>query len=550
MTEWNFADVWEAIAERFPDAPALGEPGRETRWRDFDSRADGVAGALLDAGLGHQAKVAQYLFNDPAYLESVFACFKAGMVPVNTNYRYTGDELAYLWANADVEAVVFHDDLAERCEQLRPRLPAIRLWLWVDAGTGATCPAWATPYEEAADGGGARVVPPWGRSGADLFLLYTGGTTGHPKGVMWEQATLFRMLEKLNGRTPAQDADPTARAATFDRPGPRVLPAAPLMHGTAMWFAMPTLGEGGCVLTTRDRTFDAARLLDTVAREQVKGLCIVGDAFARPMVDALDAEPGRWDLDALRLLLSSGAMFSAATKARFLAHAPRVTIVDSLGSSESGGLGRSVTSADDGEGERTASFRVGPNTRVVDDDGRDVVPGSGQRGRLAVSGNIPVGYYGDPVKTAETFLRIDGRLHVVAGDWAEVDASGTIRLLGRGSECINTGGEKVYPEEVEDALKTLDGVGDAVVIGLPDERFGEVVVALVEPSAGPVDGAALVVALRRSLAAYKVPRHVIQGPIRRLPNGKADYRRLRAEAAATLEPVGSHAGSGSIEDTI
>jgi acyl-CoA synthetase (AMP-forming)/AMP-acid ligase II len=526
---WNFADVWEAVADRFPDEPALAAAGRGTSWRSFDERADGVAAALLAAGLGRQAKVAQYLFNGPEYLESVFACFKAGLVPVNTNYRYTGDELAYLWDNAEVEAVVFHSDLVDRCDELRGRFGRIRLWLWVDAagaGGDGACPDWAVPYEQAATSAPGRTTAEWGRSGDDLFLLYTGGTTGHPKGVMWPQRTLFTMLEELNGRDPGDVADPVGRAAALDRPGPRVLPAPPLMHGTAMWFAMPALDQGGCVVTVGDRSFDPAALLDTIVADRVKGVCIVGDAFARPLADALDAEPDRWDLSGLRVVFSSGVMFSAATKARVLAHAPRALIVDSLGSSESGGLGRSLTNA--GDDASTASFKVGPTTRVVDDDGRDVAPGSGQRGRLAVTGRIPIGYYGDPVKTAETFLTIDGVVHVVAGDWAEVDEDGTIRLLGRGSVCINTGGEKVYPEEVEEAIKACAGVRDAVVVGIPNERFGEEVAAVVEPSPGiELDADAILAELRDHLAGYKVPRRVLVRDVGRAPNGKADYRALR-----------------------
>ena len=524
---WTYANVWEAVADRFPDAPAVDGDGRITTWRDFDQRADGVAAALLDAGLDQQAKVAQLLYNSPEYLESLFAAFKAGLVPVNTNYRYTGDELAYLWDNADVEAVVFHGDLADRCDELRHRLDGIKLWLWVDAGTGP-CPEWAVPYEDAAGRRPGRTTPSWGRSGSDLYLLYTGGTTGHPKGVMWPQDTLFRMLEELNNRKPDETADAVAHAATLTKPGPRVLPAPPLMHGTATWFAMPALSQGGCVVTLSDRNFDPARLLDTIVDEDVKGLCIVGDAFARPIADALDAEPDRWDLTGLRVLFSSGVMFSAATKARILAHASRCLLVDSLGSSESGGLGRTLTSADDEGTGATAAFRIGPTTRVVDDDGKDVVPGSGERGRIAVRGHIPIGYYGDPVKTAETFLTIDGVVHVVAGDWAEVDEDGTIRLLGRGSVCINTGGEKVFPEEVEEAIKAQPGVRDAVVVGVPDERFGEMVVAVVEPTPGAaVDPGALTTELRDHLAGYKVPRRVIVREVGRAANGKADYRGLR-----------------------
>jgi 3-oxocholest-4-en-26-oate---CoA ligase len=537
LDQWNIADVWEAVADRFPEEPALSTPGRSTSWRNFSSRSDGIASALLAAGLGHQAKVAQYLYNCPEYLESVFACFKAGFVPVNTNYRYTGDELAYLWDNADVEAVVFHSDLVDQCDELRRRLAAIRLWLWVDGGDGRVCPDWAVPYEQAADnsiGARDRVVAPWGRSGRDIFLLYTGGTTGHPKGVVWEQDTLFRMLESLAGRTAGDVADPVGRAAVLLRPGPRVLPAPPLMHGTALWYVMPVLSGGGCVLTNPDRTFDAERLLDIVVQEQVKGLCIVGDAFARPLVEAIEAEPRRWNLDALRLVFSSGVMFSAALKARLLAHATHATISDSLGSSESGRVANQLSTADGGY-EATAAFKVGPLTRVIDEQGGDVALGSRQRGRVVVTGHIPVGYYNDPLKTAETFVMLDGRRHVVTGDWAEVEADGAIRLLGRGSICINTGGEKVYPEEVEEAIKAFGGILDAVVVGMPDDRFGEVVVAVVEPApASSLDESALVEELRRRLAGFKVPRFVIQQPIGRAPNGKADYQRLRADVASTL----------------
>jgi fatty-acyl-CoA synthase len=533
---WNYADVWEAAAERFPDAVAQVGAGRVTMWRELDQRADGIAAALLEAGLARQAKVAQYLYNDPAYLESVHACFKAALVPVNTNYRYTGDELAYLWDNADVEAVVFHADLVERCDELRHKLADIRLWLWVDDGTDATCPDWAVPYEEVASTANERIRPSWGRSGDDLLLLYTGGTTGHPKGVMWPQDTLFHMLEGLNGRKPAADADATARAEALKKPGPRVLPAAPLMHGTALWFAMPALAQGGSVVTQADRKFDATRLLDTVVDDEVKGLGIVGDAFARPLVHALDAEPDRWDLSGLRVIFSSGVMFSPEAKAGFLKHAPQAVIVDSLGSSESGGLGRTQTRAGETSTTASAAFRTGPTTRVIGEDGTDVVPGSGQKGRLATTGHIPLGYYGDPVKTAETFVQLDGTTYVVAGDWATVDTDGTIKLLGRGSVSINTGGEKVYPEEVEEALKRAAGVRDAVVVGIPDERFGEVIAAVVEPEPGatlvPAD---LQAEVKRTLAAYKAPRHIlVVESIGRAPNGKADYARLRQAAEDQL----------------
>jgi acyl-CoA synthetase (AMP-forming)/AMP-acid ligase II len=533
---WNYADVWEEIAQQLPEATAQVCGDRRFTWTEFDRRADGVAAALLDAGLGHQDKVAQYLYNGPEYIESMFAAFKAGLVPVNTNYRYADDELLYLWDNADTAAIVVHADLGDRAARLRDRLPDVKLWLWVDAPDGMACPDWAVPYEEVAGASGPRRVRgPWGRSGDDLTLLYTGGTTGLPKGVMWPQHEIFQMLERTNSRVLPDPPDAVALAATNTKPGPRFLPAPPLMHGSAQWFAFPVLNRGGSIITVPDRRFDATALLDTLAAERATGVGIVGDAFARPLLDLLDAHPGRWDLSALRVVLTSGAMMSADVKRRLLLHLDNATLIDGLGTSESGGLGQSSVDRKSLEagGAATAEFKVNESTRVVDDDGRDVVPGSGQRGRLAVAGFVPVGYYKDPEKTASTFVELDGRRHVIAGDWAEVSADGTITLLGRGSGCINTGGEKVYPEEVEEALKTHTTVVDAGVIGLPDERFGETIAAVVELVPGAaLDADALREHVRSVLAGYKVPRSVVAiDTLGRLPNGKMDYPRLRAWAA-------------------
>jgi len=529
-TRWNFADMWEAVAARQPDAPALVHGGETTSWGDLARRAGAIGTALIVAGLPHQAKVALYLANGPEYLEALFGTFTAGLVPVNTNYRYTESELAYLWRNADAEAVVFHGRFADQCATLRPDLPAVRVWIWVDDGTNP-CPEWAWPYDEVV-AGPAGDVRPWSRSGDDLFLIYTGGTTGRPKGVMWPQHSLFRSIERGYG-TPLEPADPDALLDRLRLPGQRVVVAAPLMHGTACFFAMSRLTHGGCVITVPG-AFDPVLLLDTLEAERAKGVCIVGDAFGRPIAAALASEPGRWDLTALRLIFSSGVMFSPECKAALLARAPRAVVADSLGSSESGGLGVSTTAP--GERSTSGGFRVGPTTRVVDDDGRDVAPGSGEAGRLAVSGDIPVGYHGDPEKTAATFLRIDGITHVVAGDWAEVGTDGTIRLLGRGSACINTGGEKVFPEEVEEAIKRTPGVRDAVVVGLPDDRFGEVITAVIEPDPGhEVDRDAVDARVRADLAGYKAPRHlVVVRSIGRAANGKADHPRLRQVAAEAV----------------
>lgn len=534
MGDWNFAYLWENAADVWPDRDCLVHGARRLSWREVDRRADGLAQHLLDAGLERQQAVAQYLYNSPEYMESMFAAFKAALVPVNTNYRYTADELLYLWDNADAGAVVFHATFVPTIDAIRERLPKVRAWLWVDDGTHA-CPDWATPYETAvATPTDGRVIPAWGRSGDDLDFLYTGGTTGMPKGVMWRQDDLFRMLEVSQGSPLIEPPDPEA---FHDREGTRgvtALPAAPLMHGTACWFVLPILARGGTAVTLTSPSLDAVELLDAVVEHKVKGLCIVGEAFARPIITELEAHPGRWDLSSLRVLFSSGAMLGQESKRRLLAHAPRLMVVDGLGSSESGSLGRSVV--DDPDAARTATFKLSPTARVITEDGRDVVPGSGERGLLAVGGYIPLGYWGDPEKTAATFREIGGRRYVVAGDWATLDEDGTITLLGRGSSCINTAGEKVFPEEVEEALKRHPSVADAGVVGVPDERFGEAVTAIVQlaPDA-ELDEAGLIAHVKSQLAGYKAPKRVLAAEsFPRGPNGKLDHKALKAQALAAL----------------
>jgi acyl-CoA synthetase (AMP-forming)/AMP-acid ligase II len=534
MSGWNLADLWEALADHQPDALAQRQAGRSTTWAEFDRRADGLAAALLAAGVAEQDKVAQYLYNSPAYLESCFAAYKAGLATVNTNYRYTADELVYLWDNADVVAVVFHGTFSERCEDVRDRLPRVRTWLWVDDGHGA-CPSWANPYDEAAanppDG---RVAGPWGRDGDHLVLLYTGGTTGMPKGVMWRQDDLVGALDSANRNPLPSLPDLEAVKARVTKPGPRNLPAAPLMHGTGLFNAISNLLIGGSVITMEGRRFDPVELLDTVEQERINSMAIVGDAFAKPILKALDAEPERWDISSVRVIVSSGIMWSAETKQGLLRHNDRLIMVDSLGSSEAIGMASSTTKAE-GAAE-TASFQLGPEGRVVTDDGRDVEPGSGEIGRVAMRGRTPVGYYKDEEKSAATFQMIDGVRYSIPGDFATVDADGTVRLLGRGSQCINTGGEKVYPEEVEEVLKLHPTVADAAVVGLPDERFGEAITALVEPHAGDViDEAVLIAHVKDRLAGYKAPKRVL--PVRsvgRAANGKLDYKSLKAIAAAEV----------------
>ena len=535
MSDWNFAEVWEQIAHLQPELPAVVRGPVVRSWRSFDHRADALAARLLAAGLGHQSKVALYLHNSAEYLETLFAVFKAALVPVNTNYRYVDDELVYLWEDGDVEAVVFHGSFAERAASVRERVPRVRLWLWVDDGSGP-CPEWAEPYEDVA---GAAVEGPVvsgrGRSGDDLFLLYTGGTTGMPKGVMWRQDDLFAVLNKTaRVRYPEEGtlSDVAAHLPPLDVPRGRVVPAAPLMHGTAAFAAFAMLDSGGCVVLTEGWRFDAAELLDTIEAQRVTDVSIVGDAFAKPLLDELEANPGRRDLSTLTVMLSSGVMWSAPVKEGLVRHVPGLLCVDTLGSSEAVGLARSVSSAR--KTTATAGFTLGPDAMVIDDAGEPVQPGSGQIGLVALRGRTPIGYYKDPEKSSATFRVIEGQRWVIPGDHAQVDAEGRIVLLGRGSSTINTGGEKVFPEEVEEALKLHPDVHDAVVVGVPHERFGQMVVAVVEPEQGrTVAEAVLIAFVKEHLAGYKAPRHVlVVDSIGRAPNGKVDQRRWREEAVA------------------
>jgi fatty-acyl-CoA synthase len=534
MPGWNFADVWEIVAEQIPDAQAQVQGDRRVSWSESDRRANGIAHTLLERGAAEQDKVAQYLYNGPEYIESMFGTFKAGLVPINTNYRYQDDELVYLWDNADCVAVVFHGVFTETIERIRDRVPKVATWLWVDDGHGDR-PDWAIAYEESAASHPERVVAPWGRDGDQLLMTYTGGTTGMPKGVMWRQDDLFRTLvSQMNPIYRDSEADAELVRQSVTQAGPIGLPACPLMHGTGLYTQLIVLSLGGSTVTLVNRRFDVEEMFDTIESEKVNQIAIVGDAFGRPMLKALDENPGRWDLSSLFLVASSGVMWSEQIKQGLLKHHPGMLLVDAFSSSEAVGMGQSVSSG--ASTSHTAKFTLGENTIVVTEDGRRVEPGSDEIGRVAVGGFQPVGYYKDPEKSAATFIEIDGKRYSCPGDYAKVEADGSLTLLGRGSVVINTGGEKVFPEEVEEVLKTHASVRDAVAVGVPDERFGEVVAAVVEAADGAdVDADDVIAHVRSKLAAYKAPKQVlVVSTIGRAPNGKVDYKRLKAEATDRL----------------
>ncbi len=538
-TSWNYADVWEAVTDVQPGAPAQVQGERLLTWEEMDHRADGIGQWLLGQGLDRQDKVALYLYNCPEYLEALYGAVKVAAVPVNTNSRYADDELVYLWDNADAAAVVFHGAFTGRVERIRSRVPKVRGWLFVDDGT-SQCPPWATRYEDAAKSAAGRVRPPWPRSPDDLIMLYTGGTTGMPKGVMWRQDDLFARTNESGFRRYDESKGLAGIVASLREQGPgmTLLPACPLMHGTGGFTAMECFNEGGKVVLLEGRHFDPAELFDTVEREQVNGIVIVGDPFARPMLAALDAEPDRWDLSSLLGILSSGAMWSEEVKEGLLRHRPEMVLLDYFSSTEAVGLGASMSSGQ--ATSKTADFVLGADVKVLDGDGRPVEPGSDTVGVLALAGRNPVGYYKDEDKSAATFVVVDGVRYSIPGDYAQVRADGSVHLLGRGSSSINTAGEKVFPEEVEEALKTHPAIRDAAVVGVPDPAFGEMVVAIVEPSGDePPSEQELIDHVKGRLAAFKAPRRVRVVPtVGRSPSGKLDYRRHARETAEWLANAG------------
>lgn len=537
---WTMADVWEAIAAAQPEHPATIQGDRVVSWAQFDARADALAAHFIHRGLSYQGKVAAFLFNGTEYLETYYAAFKGGFAPVNTNYRYGPEELVYLFDNADAEAIVFHAGFSEIVDRIRPRLPKVRTWIAV-AETGHPAPDWAEDYEAIVAKTPAQrpVRAGWGRSGDDLLLLYTGGTTGMPKGVMWRQDDLFQVLGAGGNATlgipPAESiAELLERHRGPDHLKPVSLVACPLMHGTGQFSSFIAMIAGGTIALLPSRKFDAVELWNEAERLKATNIVLVGLAFSTPMLEALEANPGRWDLSNVRVMSSSGSMWSQENKRGLLSHVKNAIITDSFGSSEAVGMGMSASAP--GAEAQTAAFMLGPNCGVFSEDGRRIEPGSGERGLVAVSGFLPVGYYKDPEKSAKTFKVMDGQRWSVPGDWAEVNADGSLKLLGRGSVCINTGGEKVFPEEVEEALKRHATVRDAVVVGVPDARFGERICAVVEPETGAAPTLKdLVEYVHTQLAGYKAPRElVVVDSIGRAPNGKVDYKAIKDRALKAL----------------
>lgn len=528
MQGLSFGAVFAGICKHVPAQDvALIHGDRTVRWGEFDRATDALAAAFLRAGAVQGDKVAHLMRNSPAYLLTTIAAFKARMVHVNVNYRYTGEELFYILDNSDAAVVVYDAEFAEVMASLKDRLPLVKLWLQV--GRAPERPDFALDFDAAC--AGPAELPPQDHRYDDMMFIYTGGTTGYPKGVMWDQGAVWTMLgggAAEMGGAPAETIEALKAQIATGLGRHRMLVMPPLMHGSGFLMAIYTLARGGSVVTLTDRSFQALEALDACARHRPDQAVIVGDAFARPLLRALDEGAG--EISSLVFMISSGTMWSPEVKAGLLRHNPSLLIIDSLGSSESLGMGAAVQTADNA-GAATR-FLHDENTIVVDEDMQPVTPGSGQIGRVARGGLIPRGYYKDPVKTAATFVTIGGQRYSMAGDHATVEADGTMVLMGRGNQCINSGGEKIFPEEVEETLKLHPAVEDALVFGVADDKWGQAVTAVVE-TRETVAEAELMALVRQHLAAYKAPKHILfVAKVPRAPNGKADYAAAKALAAA------------------
>ena len=550
--EFNLADLFECVAARVPECEAVVWGEQRLTYRQLDERANRLAHALQSGGVLPGQHVGVYMYSRPEFLETMLAAYKIRAVPINVNYRYVAEELAYLFANADLVALVTERGFGPTVAEVRHRVPTLHTVIVVEDGTDSAAEDILRYERLLAESSPDNDFAP--RSGDDLYILYTGGTTGLPKGVMWRQEDIFfaTLGGGRGGAPPLERAEEVGdiaaqgaagRLAALLPPGAEApeqyvsMALGPLMHASGQWSALNALLGGCTAVLYPDRSLDMGRVLRLIGEEQVTMLTVVGDAVARPLVEALEAEPGAYDTSSILMLGSGGSILSADVKERLLRQIPTALIItEAIGSSESPVQALSITTKGAAP-TPTLAFGAKDLTTVFDDNLRPVEPGSGVVGRLATAGRVPVGYYKDEAKSAQAFVEVDGVRWSLPGDMATLDADGTIRLLGRGSLCINTGGEKVYPEEVEAVLKSHRAVGDALVIGMPDARWGEVVVAVVAPATGEAwPGIGPIQAHCRSrLAGYKIPRTLFVVPsVERMPSGKADYRWARTVAAGDL----------------
>ncbi|MBK6348845.1 MAG: acyl-CoA synthetase [Proteobacteria bacterium] len=518
---FNLADLFEVVAACVPERTAFRCGAHTLTFRELDQRASRFGSALRARGFGRGDHVGIQLYNSVEYLEAFLGCCKIGAVPINVNYRYVSEELRYLFTTLDMKCLVYGAEFESEVATTAPLVPTLKTLLRVGGGAPA---AGVEDFAAVVAAGSPDLDDP-GRSDDDIYMLCTGGTTGMPKGVMWPQKAIF--MAALGGggiyfrRPPIQRPE---ELAEFVPHGPPLVyfAVAPLMHGAAMWASLIALFAGYTVVVNDEPRFDPEHVWDIVAREGVNILSVVGDAMALPLIRALEEQPGRWDLSRMFVFGSGGAIFTEQAQARLRAVLPRISCANGMGSSESGLLGGRENADRSGSGYIVLDQR--PDLALIDDEGR-IVTEPGSEGTLVRTGYLPVGYYGDPAKTAATFVKIDGKSWCVTGDRARIDEAGNYHVLGRGSQCINTGGEKVYPEEVEEAALRYEAINDVLVVGAPDERWGQKVVAVVALLPDKqFHQAAFERVCRERLAGYKVPRSVvIVEEIMRSPAGKADY---------------------------
>jgi fatty-acyl-CoA synthase len=533
---FNFADLFRIVVDTVPDKEALVCGARRLTYRQLEERSRGLALWLRAKGIVAGDTVGIHAYNCNEFVETCLAAFMLKAIPVNVNYRYTSEELRYLYDNAELKALIYDADLENRNAAAIQAAPGLRAMARIGAegGSGIPAIAVAVPYEAALTAA-SGTLDDIELSDDDFILLYTGGTTGMPKGVIWPHKALF--YAGFGGGGSFSPNGPISKPEELvDRINEgmsiKLLPTAPLMHGAGLWATLIGLYGGNTVYLDRKPGFDAERTLDMIVAEQINVIMIVGDAMGIPLLDALRAHPGRWDLSCLMAISSASALFSEHIQQalkEFLP--PYIRMVNSMGSSETGQAGVSLEPAKEG----LISLTRNDTTNVAIDGVRFARPG--EMGILVRMGHLPVGYFKDPKKTAETFTMIEGKRCSISGDIARLEEDGTITVFGRDSQCINSGGEKVFTEEVEEAIRSHDGIADAVVIGLPDERWGQKVVAIIALRPGAAeDGEAIKAHVRRHIAGYKVPKDIIfVAEVLRTPVGKADYRWAKVAAEQQLQ---------------
>jgi acyl-CoA synthetase (AMP-forming)/AMP-acid ligase II len=535
--KFNIADLFESLVDAIPEREAVACGSQRLTFAELDERANRLAHYLAARGVGTGDHVGMYLFNCAEFLEGMLAAFKIRAVPVNINYRYVEDELRYLIDNGDLVALIHQGEFAPIIASVRDDFPALQTLIHVADESGADCAAiGSVPYEEAiAEGSPKRDFPE--RSDDDLYIIYTGGTTGMPKGVMWRHGDVF--FAGLQGGNPGGEpiSRPEELADNARKADPPLvsMPVAPFIHGAAQWAALIAMFGGGKVVLCPGRSMQPKLVWELVEREKVNLLTIVGDAMARPLAAVLNDPHAAYDTSSLIVIGSAGAVFSESVKDELRQRLANTMFVDAFGSTESGHTG-SMTATRSASGSGHPRFAMTDNVTVLDENLRPIEPGSGIMGMLARTGRLPVGYYKDPEKTAKTFVEVDGRRYVIPGDMATIDADGMVTVFGRGSVCINSGGEKIFPEEVEEVLKAHPEIEDAIVVGVPDERWGQRVAAVVQPRTGtqPTPDA-LDTHCRQHIAGYKVPRDIhFVDQVSRQPSGKPDYKWAKEVATGRL----------------